>query len=87
MPMIIRLLMHPMADIALTALSLGLMLLSIGLVSSVLWNSPAIDDVPPPAAPISVAVAPAGISPIEAALPCAQHSGFLPKAAVVDCKR
>jgi hypothetical protein len=85
--MIVRLLMHPMADIVLTGLSLGLMLLSIGLVGSVLWTFPPADDAPPPDAQIPMAAAPADLSAVDVSLPCAQHSGFLPKAALADCKR
>ncbi len=85
--MIVRLLMHPVADSVLTGLSLGLMLLSIGLVGSVLWTSSTTDDAPSPAGEISVAPAPAHHSAADASLACAQHSGFLSKAALVDCKR
>jgi hypothetical protein len=83
--MIVRLLMHPMAEIVLTGLSLGLVLLSIGLVGSVLWNSPATAERTGPP-PISVAAAPVRPSAIEASLPCVQHSGFLANAVLPDCR-
>jgi hypothetical protein len=85
--MIVRLLMHPVAEIVLTSLSLGLVLLSIGLVGSVLWNSPAADDEVRTPAPISVAAVPARLSAVDASLPCVQHSGFLANAVRLDCRQ
>jgi hypothetical protein len=85
--MIIRLLMHPVAEIVLTSLSLCLVLFSIGLVGSVLWNTPGADNAPPSPAPISVAEAPGRFSAADAALPCVQHSGFLANAVLIGCSR
>lgn len=89
--MVVRLLMHPLVEDVFVFLSLALILLSAGLVGSLLWSQPSDDgsrsspivhstaSVAPAAAPVA---APA--DPVSA---CLNYSGFVTGTALADCKR
>jgi hypothetical protein len=87
--MVVRLLMHPLAEDVFVFLSLGSILLSVGLVGSLLWSLPADDDLPSSArtsiVTASVTSVPAPTSARSVA--CVRHSGFVARATVVDCRR
>ena len=89
--MVVRLLMHPLAEDVFVFLSLGLILLSAGLIGSLWWGLPS-GDVPSPAShrPSITSLSP--VSPVSApvsglALACSQYSGFSAGATAINCKR
>lgn len=89
--MVVRLLMHPLAEDVFVFLSLGLILLSAGLIGSLWWGLPP-GEVPSSGlqrpsisslSPVSPASAPVG----GLALACSQYSGFSAGATALNCKR
>lgn len=86
--MVVRLLTHPLAEDVFVFLSLGSILLTIGLVGSLLWSPPSDDDLPS-AAQASIVTASVTQAPAPSALSvaCAKHSGFVGKATLAGCRR
>jgi len=94
--MVVRLLMHPLVEDVLVFLSLALILLSAGLLGSLLWSLPG-DDAPrsslaagttASAAPaVTLVAAPAAASADDLVPACVKYSGFVVGASLADCKR
>jgi hypothetical protein len=88
--MVVRLLMHPVAENVFICLSVGLILFSAGLIGSVLWMPPRTDEATHLVAQVSVAAV--GATPVSVlanstAPPCVQHSGFAARATLAECVR
>lgn len=89
--MVVRLLMHPLVEDVFVFLSLALILLSAGLVGSLLWSQPSDDgsrSSPIVRSAVSVvpAVAPVA-APADPVSACLHYSGFVTATALADCKR
>jgi len=86
--MVVRLLMHPLAEDVFVFLSLGLILLSAGLIGSLWWGLPS-GDVPSAASyrPSITSLSPASAPVGGLALACSQYSGFSAGATAINCKR
>jgi hypothetical protein len=84
--MVVRLLTHPLAEDVFVFVSLGLILLSVGLVGSLLWSLPSDDDLSPSSqASIATASAAPAAAPNNLAVACVKYSGFVWRTTLSDC--
>jgi hypothetical protein len=85
--MVVRLLMHPLVEDVFVFLSLALILLSAGLVGSLLWSQPSDDGSrSSPIVRSTASVAPV-VAPADPVSACLNYSGFVTGTALADCKR